>query len=65
MWLRRPPVATFSAGATTTARIAGPSSGTRIWRGLAAVSAARLRASVASAFGEGTRRGARSGTEID
>src|SRR6059058_6467425 len=45
----RPPVATFSAGATTSARIAGPSSGTRICRGLLAVSAARRRASVASA----------------
>src|SRR5258707_10483810 len=45
----RPPVATFSAGATTIARIAGPSSGTRICLGLLAVSAALLRASVASA----------------
>src|SRR5947209_1353898 len=46
---RRPPVATLSAGATTSARIAGPRSGTRIWRGLLAVSAARRFASVSRA----------------
>src|SRR5438270_1913046 len=49
MPVRRPPVATFSAGPTTRARMAGPSSGTSIWRGLLAVSAARRRARVSSA----------------
>src|SRR5438067_11469713 len=56
MWEWRPPVATFSAGATTIARIAGPSSGTRICRGLLAVSAARRRASVTSAPAVRARR---------
>src|SRR3954471_14336778 len=45
----RPPVAAFSAGATTSASSAGPTSGTAIWRGLWAVSAARREARVRSA----------------
>src|SRR5436305_2903570 len=56
---RRPPVATFRAGATTSARIAGPRSGTRIWRGLLAVSAARRRASVSRAPAGRARDGLR------
>src|SRR5437588_12378646 len=49
MWERRPPVATLSAGATTSARMAGPNSGTRICRGLLAVSAPRRRLRVSTA----------------
>src|SRR2546421_11613743 len=46
----KPPSASFSAGAITTANRTGVSSGTRIWRGVRAVSAARRPARVASAF---------------
>src|SRR5271165_2488430 len=62
MWLRSPPVATLSAGATTSASSAGPISGTMIWRGLLAVSAARRRASVSSALRADAPRARRSGT---
>ena len=56
----RRPSAVFSAGAITSANRIGVSSGTRIWRGFCAVSAARRRASASSALGAATRRGARS-----
>src|SRR3954451_6682195 len=57
----RPPVAAFSAGATTSANKAGPTSGTAIWRGLWAVSAARRAASVRSARPMDVRGGAATG----
>src|SRR6476661_3751214 len=62
MFVCRPPSAVFSAGAITVAKRIGVSSGTRICRGLAAVSAARLRASVASAFVARTRAGLEAGS---
>src|SRR6266576_3126802 len=58
MFELRPPVATFSAGATTSASSAGPTSGTAIWRGLCAVRAALRDASVRNARTRGLRRGA-------
>src|SRR3954452_22484236 len=61
----KPPVAIFSAGATTSASSAGPTSGTAIWRGLWAVSAARRAASLRSARPIGVRGGAaRSGGRV-
>src|SRR5579872_7566189 len=54
-----PPRAFLSAGASTTANRIGVSSGTAIWRGLWAVSAARRRASVSRAPTAGVRRGVR------
>src|SRR5437763_16080468 len=57
----RPPVATLSAGATTTASSIGPSSGTAICRGFEAVSIARRRASVSTGENRGTRLAARPG----
>src|SRR3954452_7628213 len=57
----KPPVATFSAGATTSASSAGPTSGTAIWRGLWAVSAARRAARVRSARPMDVRGGAATG----
>src|SRR5690349_12022736 len=59
----RPPVAAFSAGATINASSSGPSSGTAIWRGFPAVSAARRRASGSSALLGRTRRGTERGIE--
>ena len=59
MWECRPPVATFSAGATTRASSAGPSSGTAIWRGVFEVSDARRLASVSSTLPARARTGAR------
>src|SRR5207244_1614492 len=53
----RPPVATLSAGATTRARSAGPTSGTAICRGLCAVRAALRDASVHNARTCEVRRG--------
>src|SRR5262245_30249894 len=44
-----PPSASFRAGAITSAKSTGVSSGTRIWRGVRAVRAARRLASVAKA----------------
>src|SRR5580700_12103228 len=61
----RPPVATLSAGATTSASSAGPINGTRICLGLLAVSAARRRARVASALVVRARRGALRVTGMD
>src|SRR5258708_37910000 len=49
MWPPRPPSASLSDGAITTANSTGVSSGTRIWRGVRAVSAARRWARVVSA----------------
>src|SRR5579863_4052921 len=57
MWVRRPPVATWSAGAAISASSAGPSSGTATCRGVREVSDARRRASVTSALAERGRRG--------
>src|SRR5919204_3167416 len=41
MWVLSPPSASLSAGAITRANRSGVSGGTRIWRGVRAVSAAR------------------------
>src|SRR5919198_4511974 len=62
MFVCSPPSAVLSAGAMTTANRIGVSSGTAIWRGLCAVSAARRFARVSSALRVRVRTGARRGT---
>src|SRR5690242_12900542 len=59
MWPPRPPSALLRAGAITVAKRIGVSSGTAIWRGLCAVSAARRFASVTNALADRVSAGRR------